>query len=443
VFQNKKIKLDIHTLKVISNSSKTIIVKIAGMVAGLLISVFLAQTLGPEGIGIINFANGVGIILLLFSMFGFQNVIIKFVAIAKKRLDNKSVITTLKTSLFFNGLLSILIAVIGVIALPFILDMWPDRQNLHIPLMIVFVMIVPQTISRVYGFTLNGYGKIWQANLVNQALSLILVGIGFIIYWNLEIKFTPTSVLLLYAISRTLMVMIVILIWRQTFKSKIKGGFNFKPMFKMAKPMLLVSGTSIIASKADVIMIGILGTFDEVGIYSIAAQLAMMTSLFLVVINSAIKPKLASLFANNSIDELRNMVQRVTKILIFLALLFVIFFIVMGQWILGFWGTEFQEAYWILVILSIGQFFNISTGCSGTLLIMCGFEKSHGYISVVEVILNILLNLIFIINFGALGAAYATASTVIFSNITKVILAKRKTGILTLPRNLKLSEYFN
>ncbi len=100
---------------------------------------------------------------------------------------------------------------------------------------------------------------------------------------------------------------------------------------------------------------------------------------------------------------------------------------------LGFWGPDFAEAFPILMILSIGQFFNISTGCSGLLLIMCGYEKIHGAISVISVISNLILNLILISYYGAMGAALATAITVTTANLLKVFYAKRKTDILTLP----------
>jgi O-antigen/teichoic acid export membrane protein len=439
MFKKIKANLDIHTLEVVLNSAKTMIVKVVSMIAGLLISIFLGRILGSEGLGIVNFANKFGMILLILTMFGFQNVIIKFISIAKGERNDEDIATALKTSLIFNGLLSILIASIGAILLSFILDIWSYNQDLYIPLLIAFVMIIPQSISRVYGSALNGYGKIWQANLVNQTLSVLLVGVGLLIYWGLDIQFTPISVLILYALSRIFMALTVIILWKQTFRSKIRGRVNFKPMFKMAKPMLLVTSTGVIASNADAIMLGIFGTFNDVGIYSVAARLALMTSLFLQVTNSAIKPKMASLFRNNKIGEIRFMVQRITKGLTLVALLFVVFFLTLGQWILGFWGTEFQEAYWVLVILSIGQFFNIVTGCSGMLLVMCGHEKIHGYISLVSVILNIILNVILIANYGAFGAAIATTITVILSNISKVIMAKRKTGILTLPRYLNLN----
>ena len=433
MFKKIKDKLDVHTLEVILNSSHTMIVKLVGMIVGISVSIFLGRNLGSEGLGIVNFSNRLGMILLILTMFGFQNVIIKFVAIAMGKSDDKAVADTLKTSLFFNSFLSILIATLGAIILPLVLAIWADNQDLYIPLLIVFVMLIPQTISRVYASALNGYGKIWQANLVNQTLSHLLVGIGLFIYWQLDIEFTPISVLILYAISRFCLVLIVMKLWKQTFVSKIKAGFNFKPMFKMAKPLLLVTGTGVIASNADIIMLGIIGTFDDVGIYSVAARLALITSLFLLVINSAIKPKMAMLFSDNKINKIRAMVQTVTKGLTFVALLFVISVLILGEWILGLWGTEFKDAYNVLVVLSIGQFFNMASGCSGTLLIMSGYEKIHGYISVFSLILNIILNLILITNYGALGAAIATAITVILSNTVKVIMAKIKTGILTLP----------
>ena len=67
------------------------------------------------------------------------------------------------------------------------------------------------------------------------------------------------------------------------------------------------------------------------------------------------------------------------------------------------------------------------------LLIMCGHEKIHGWISLGFVILNLTLNYFLITHLGALGAAIATAITVAGENIVKVIYAKLKVGILTLP----------
>ena len=50
-------KLDVHSLEVLVSSSKSMIVKVVGMIAGLMASIILGRTIGVEGIGTINLIN--------------------------------------------------------------------------------------------------------------------------------------------------------------------------------------------------------------------------------------------------------------------------------------------------------------------------------------------------------------------------------------------------
>ena len=420
---------DSDTREVYITAFKAMLVKVLGVLAGLLISIFLARSLGSDGLGVVNFANRVLMILLLLTTFGFDHVIVKFIAIAKKKLDSTSIKSTLKTSLLFNGVLSFFIASIGVILLQIFINFGYVNRSLFKPIIIVLVMLIPQTITMIYRSALNGYGKIWQANLIKQTLSLTLVGLGLFFYWFYDVSITPISVLLLYAIARVILAVVVYLMWRYTFKSKSQGQYDIKPMIKMGRPMLLVAGAGVISSNVDVFMLSAFGTFDDIGIYTVAAQIAMLTAFFLQVTNSAIAPKLASLFSSGRIEQMERMVQSVTRGLIVLGLISTIVYIIFGKSLLALWGNEFHNAYPIMIVIVIGQFSNLATGCSGMLLVMCGLEKTHGYLSLFSFLLNIILNLLFIFSYGVLGVAIATASTAVIVNISQFILVKRKLGI--------------
>jgi O-antigen/teichoic acid export membrane protein len=174
-----------------------------------------------------------------------------------------------------------------------------------------------------------------------------------------------------------------------------------------------------------------------VGLYSVAARIALLTSFFLQVTNAAISPKIAALYEEGKKYEMEKMVQSVTLGLIGIALFAVLIFVLFGKSILSIWGIEFQSAYPLLVILSIGQFFNIGTGASGLILIMCGLEKTHAWISSVFVVVNLILNYFLIREYGAVGAAIATSVTVSLDNISRVILAKVKLNIWSIPIKLK------
>lgn len=409
------------------------VVKVIGMMAGIGVSIFLGRTIGAEGLGIINLANQIAGLLLVVTMFGFDNVLVKYVAIAYENKQWPKIADNMFTASVFNGLLAFGLSVIGLLATPWLVEVVFNAPKLKIPLMIALGMIVPQTYSRIFGAGLSGFRKIWQSALVNQTLSTWVVGLLLLVLYVLKIQIDLVKVALIYSIGRLTVCASISFYWKKLFPYRGPRRWNGKPMLKMARPLLLVAATSIIAASADSIMLGWLSNASEVGLYSVAARIALITSFFLQVTNTAISPKLATLFANKQTTAMNIMVHRVTKILILIAFAFLTLFILGGQILLSLWGEEFKQAYWILVVLSIGQFVNISTGCAGLLLIMCGHEKTQGYISVAFVCLNLLLNYFLILQYGAVGAAIATAITVGSENITKVIFAKRKTGVLTIP----------
>lgn len=439
IYNTLKIKkqlalIDEHTLEVVKKSSASMVVKVAGMATGMGVSIFLGRTIGAEGLGIINLANRIVSLLIVFTIFGFDTVLIKNIAIAYERQDWQRIANNLFTSFRFNGILALSASIFGLSITSLLINDVFHEPDLHIPLIIAFAMIVPQTVSRIFAAGLSGFRKIWQSSLVNDTLSIAVVGLGLLICYLSNLKINIVNVAILYALGRLVVTGTMSIYWKKLFHFSGSKQWNLKPMVKMALPLLLASVTSIIAINADTIMLGWLSNTHEVGLYSVAARLALLTSFFLQVSNASISPKLATLYAENKIEEMKKMVKRVTLGLIIIAFVFLSIFVFGGVHILGLWGNEFKEAYWILVILTIGQFINISTGSAGLILTMCGFEKIRGYLSLLSVTLNLILNYFFIRHYGAVGAAIATAVTVGGENIVKVILAKNKTGILTIPK---------
>ena len=433
---NKTIKrlkssLDTDTFEIFSNSSKSFLVKIVGLVSSFLVSIYLAKNIGVVGIGTINLANKLGAILIIVCLFGFQQVIIKYVSIYKSNKSNEDLYHLVRISLIFNGILSIVIALIGSLLLPHLVEIFSDNSDLYYPLLIAFFMLVPQTLARVISAALNGYGKIWQSSLVDQTLSPILVIVGFFFFWIFDINITIIRALLLYALSRFIQLIVIWQGWKYYFKFKAKNkiSLKLKPFFKMGSTLFLVTGASALTSNIDSIMLGSLGTLYDLGLYSIAARLALLSSIFLFVTNAAIGPKIAFMYQKNLKDDLSKIIKNTTLGLILIAILTSLIFFLLGDSILSLWGDDFIEAYPILIILCIGQFVNISTGCSGLLLTMTGNEKVHGYISFVSLFCNIFLNIILIKSYGATGAAIATMLTVSSENIIKLIFAKQKTGV--------------
>jgi len=436
VIKRKLSFLDEHTLEVLRNSSTATVVKVVGLVFGFLVSVFLGRILGAEGLGIISIANRVATVTLILCLLGMKQVIVKEVSIGYDQNKWNRINNVLFSSYVMNGGLTAVLTITLILFSPFIAKEIFNEPRLEIPLVIAVIVLTPRVLSRILSSALIGYNKIWQSNLVNQTLSYVIIGIILFFLWIFRVRITVIVVAIVYAIGSVFVTLSVGFYWRQLRKgeSEWRGReFIGLRLLKTSLPLLLVGASAIIASNADSIMIGWLGNSKQVGLYVVAARVALLTSFFLQVTNSAISPKIAALFDKGKIREMESMVQRITGFLFLIAILPLITFLIFGNYILSIWGQEFVRSYWMLIILSIGQFFNLSTGAAGLTLMLCGEEKAQGAISITFVILNLILNYFLISNFGAIGAAVATAITVAGENITKVIFVKNKIGILTVP----------
>lgn len=430
--KSKLSSLDVHTLFVVKKSAASIVVKISGMTVGLIVSIFLGRILGADGLGVIELSNQIVNILLVISLAGFYQIIIKEVAIAHNEKNTKHIGNVMFSAFIFNGLLSTVISIALILVTPWASVYFFNEPRLIWPLTIALMVLTPRIFSRIFSAALVGYGRIWQSNLVDQTLSLVIVGFLLLVIHLINIEITIIIVAIVYGFARLIVTASMIFYWKKLFSFTEKPKLIIKQLLKVAFPLFLITATAIIATSSSSIILGLQESSQQVGLYSVAARIALLTSFFLQVTNSAISPKLASLFAEGRIKEMEKMVQQVTKGLGIIALIPFFVFLIAGKYILNIWGPEFVEAYWVLIILSIGQFVNISTGAASLLLTMCGYEKTQSKISLVMVVANIFFCTLFTYYWGIIGTATAVSITIAGENIVLVLYAKRKIGVSTL-----------
>ncbi|MEN8126154.1 MAG: oligosaccharide flippase family protein, partial [Bacteroidota bacterium] len=173
-----------------------------------------------------------------------------------------------------------------------------NEPELKVPLIISLLILVPQILSRIFASGVNGFRKIWQSSLVNDTLSTAVVGLGILVLLLLNIEITVINIAILYAIARVTVTATVGLYWRSLFRFKGKRTMQTWPMLKVAVPLLIVSSTALIANNADTIMLGWLGNAREMGLYSVAARLGLLTSFFHLLTVSTLSPKIASLYSD-------------------------------------------------------------------------------------------------------------------------------------------------
>ena len=68
MYNRLKKKLDIHTLEVVNKSATSTIVKVAGMIIGMGVSILLGRTLGADGLGVFNLSYRIVSFIMIFCL---------------------------------------------------------------------------------------------------------------------------------------------------------------------------------------------------------------------------------------------------------------------------------------------------------------------------------------------------------------------------------------
>lgn len=194
-------------------------------------------------------------------------------------------------------------------------------------------------------------------------------------------------------------------------------------------PVLFISGTQVVMSHTDVIMVGFLIGTTEAGIYAAASRLATLVTLGLVLVNMIFSPYISELHHSGKTQELQKLAALGVRIGSAFAIPAALCLWLFGDSFLTVFGPEFSHGYIVLAILAISALVNVVSGSVGYIMNMTGHQRPAAQLLGASCVMNIILNLLLIPPMGIAGAAIATACSVITWNIAMALFVGRHIGI--------------
>jgi O-antigen/teichoic acid export membrane protein len=197
-------------------------------------------------------------------------------------------------------------------------------------------------------------------------------------------------------------------------------------------PFSLIGGVYVVNASVDVLMIKSLSTATEAGIYHVTLQIGNLTMLGLTAINLTTMPYFSQFFANGDRASLAKLAIRTSQASAIFAALCLAAILLAGEVLMElFYGTAFVSAAGAMILISIGQLLNASTGNSVGLLSMAGRERMVLGILASGAILKIACNAVLIPSMGAMGAGWGVIVFSAWVNALFWIAAVRLEGINT------------
>jgi O-antigen/teichoic acid export membrane protein len=195
-------------------------------------------------------------------------------------------------------------------------------------------------------------------------------------------------------------------------------------------PLLFIASINIVMMQTDVLMLASLRGSESAGIYQAATRGAELVAFSLVIVNMAIQPSIARLFASGDMIRLQRMATLSARAAVAMALPLALVMIFWGEPIMrSVFGEAFGRGAIALAILSTAQLVNAFTGPANSLLDMTGHQDDTLKAMIAGVLANVVLNALLIPRWDIAGAATATGTSLILWNVLLVVLVHRRLGL--------------
>lgn len=165
-------------------------------------------------------------------------------------------------------------------------------------------------------------------------------------------------------------------------------------------------------------------TSSEVGIYRIAVSLALISTLPINAIITIFNPIIVELVQVQNFERLNGLLKLVTKWLLLFNLPILMVFYMIPDVVLAFFDDAYLASQHPLIILIAGQLIWSACSIAMRLIPMSGYAMLNLANGIVAAIVNMSLNYWLIPQYGNLGAAIATSTTLIVWSTWRLVEAK-------------------
>lgn len=316
-----------------------------------------------------------------------------------------------------------------VIALLFAGVTWfltPDAPSLRGAFVAAAAVLPVLTALQLRSAELQGYKRAVAALVPPELVRPGMLTIGIVAAaWRATRPLTAVDAMLLNLGATGAGLVAAVVLVRRLGPAEARQGMaaqETKLWVTTARDMMLLASFNLILFQADTLMVGALIGTDAAGVYNVASKLASLLVLVLVAVNTILAPIIADLHERNEREELQRLVTLGARLVFVVSVGVALGLWVLDTWLLGLFGDgdAFVVGAPALRVLVGAQLVNALAGPAMQLLNMTGHQNISARILGTSAVANLVLNAALIPWLGFVGAAWATALTMVLWNLWAV-----------------------
>jgi O-antigen/teichoic acid export membrane protein len=401
-FINKSMsKKIINQYSFLTNTKWLMLEKIFRIILSFSVSIWLANYLGVENFGFLNYALSFALIFSSLLTLGLDKYLPKEIVLNPQKEDE-----VLGSSLHLRLIGSVFMLIVTGLASYF----FQNEKNPNFMLLVIIISIG-------YTFRVFDILKYWfESHMISiyslaaQSSALVISNLAKIlfIFMDLDVVYFAIAIAMEYIVQASML----IYFYKKFRKTEHFFNFSLKKSINILKitwPLIFASFLTDIYSKVDIIMLGKLSSNENVGLYTVATKICTSWLFIPTTIAIAYYPALLDILKRNRTEEFKKVSTHLMNLIISLSLFISIVFTVFSREVISLlFSAEYIDSAGILSIYIWGTIFISISSITNRIFVAKDLTNFILNRAIIGFIVNIGLNFILIPTYGGMGAALST-----------------------------------
>jgi O-antigen/teichoic acid export membrane protein len=407
--------------------SLTFGIQIAGVFLAYVTQVLLARWMGAAEYGKYTYVLSWATLLAVLAGLGLSTSVLRFIPEYMAQKQPGLLRGMIRRSWQLTLGAGIVIALLGGAVAS-----WIAPPEYSASLMLGVWMVPLIALMTLYQGTSRALRRVAMAFAPPLVMRPLLLAIGVFVLFLVGEDVDSRQVLGVALGTLSVVILVQWLAQRKDVSSRIaeaKPQYDDREWSRVSGPLLVSSGFGTLTAQVGILMVGSVVSPGAVGIYSAAVKTTMLISLIIIAVNTFASPEFASLYSQGKREELQRLLNVAANMMFWPALAIAILLIAFSGIVLGLFGEEFVAGRAAMAVLTVGLLVSAGSGPVGRLTDLTGHHRQSMWVRGYGSFLTILLSAALIPLWGILGAAIASSSGLILTNVWLHRLASRNLGL--------------
>lgn len=412
-------------------SGATYSLKILGKVAALVAQLLMARVLSPSQFGAYAWILSLAALIALPSKLGWDTAVVRLIPRYRLPTPRPELVGLLRLARTSTILLAAL-AGMGLGILILVAHPGPSAQLDSLGILAAGLLVPALSSLDVEASILQGFRKVVAAHIPVALLRPLLVLIAVSLITILHAHLDAGGAIWIATTSSALAALATIGLFHTLVTSPDLPSaalYRSKQWLRISIPLLALSGFQLTLNHADILLVGLLSSASNAGVYAVASRLSTLVDFGMYAIYASLAPRISESFHAQDRASLSSILWKGVILVGPLTFVPAVALLIGGTYLLALYGSSYVTGYMSLSILALGRATATLFGALIPLLTMTNQERSAGVLFGITAILNIVLNLLLIPGLGIAGAALATSSSLIAGNAIILSFTKHRMRI--------------